>query len=140
MRENNWRRYHGQAPRESVFQDKVMRDLRTIPKSWWEKINDRVTIGVPDILGGINGYSIVIELKTRSKLTRLQLHKLEVAHRSGCQSFVVTPENWFEVFAFLKSMVHMPAPAIASMRKPARIPLWTLPPPKKTLPAKKTSP
>ena len=127
VRRRNWRRYHLNAPKESVFQDRVMRDLRKIPKSWWQKINDRVSIGVADIHGGVNGYSVVIELKTKYRLTPLQYRTLEKADRAGCQSFCATPENWAEIYAFLLSLAEIPPPPVASLRKPARIPIWTLP-------------
>ena len=104
-----------------------MRDLQRIPKSWWQKINDRVSIGVLDIHGGINGYSVVIELKTRSQLTPLQYHNLEKADRANCQSFVCTPENWAEVYAYLRRMVDITPPQVEALRKPARIPIWTIP-------------
>lgn len=121
-------RFHAKAPLESTFQDRVLRDLRSIPFSYWEKISDRTTIGIPDIFGMINGYAVVIELKTRTRLEPLQFVKLEKAHKARAQSFCVTPENWAEVFAFLRSLIDIPVPPIGCLRKPARIPLWTIPP------------
>lgn len=118
-------------PLEKDFQKRVMRDLRRVPYSWWQKTNDRVSIGVLDIHGGVNGYSVVIELKTRSILTLKQFDNIEKAHGARCQSFVATPENWEEIYLFIRSLATIPAPPIASLRKPARVPLWTLPRPKK---------
>ncbi len=105
-----------------------MRDLRRLPKSWWFKINDRATTGILDILGGVNGLSVVIELKTRSKLTKIQLHNLEKAHQAKCQSFVAVPENWADIYAYLWCLVNLPPPPIEGLRKPDRIPNWTRPP------------
>jgi hypothetical protein len=127
----SWNRHCKKAPLETTLQDRVMRDLRKLRKSWWVKINDSVTAGILDIHGGINGYSVVIELKTKSKLSHLQYYNLEKAHAAECQSFVVVPENWAEVYKFLQSLLLIAPPAIASLRKPARIPIWTLPAPRK---------
>lgn len=115
------------APMEKDFQKKVLRDLRLIPVAWFTKVNDRVTIGTPDILGFINGYGVAIELKTKCKLTALQHWNLEKIDAAKTQSFVVTPGNWKEVYEFLQSLVFIPPPPIQQLLKPARIPLWTLP-------------
>lgn len=88
-------------PLEADFQRGVLKKLRLIPKSWWTKINDRVTIGLPDIIGSIGGMAIFIELKTRSKVTKLQAHTLRKIGQTGAHAFVVTPDNWAEVYSFL---------------------------------------
>lgn len=115
------------APLEKHFQDKVMRELRKIPKSWWFKINDRATVGIPDILGAVNGYSVLIELKTKEKLTPIQLYHLERADQACSQSFVATPGNWAEVLHFIQGLSQLQPPPVAQLRKPARIPLWCMP-------------
>lgn len=134
----DYRRHLKNAPLESTFQDKVLKELRKIPKSWWQKINDRVAVGVADIFGAVNGYCVVIELKTRSKLTRLQLHNLEIADRTNCQSFCMTPENFKEIISFLHQLADIAPPAVSCLRKPARIPIWTLPPAPRLTSAKKS--
>lgn len=115
------------APAEKDFQTRVLKQLRRLPKSFWFKINDRATVGIPDILGGVNGYVVAIELKTKERLTRIQHYHLETIDRAACQSFTVTPGNWFEVYAFVASLLTIPPPPIAQLRKPARIPIWCLP-------------
>lgn len=124
------------APLEKDFQRRVMRDLRRLPKSWWHKVNDRVATGVLDVHGGVNGLSVVIELKTRSKLTKIQLYNLEKAHAANCQAFVGVPENWPDIYAFLWCLVNLPPPPIGGLNKPERIPHWTRPP----VPRKKKAP
>lgn len=115
------------APLEKHFQTKVLAKLRKLRCSFWFKINDRVTVGIPDIVGGINGYSVAIELKTKERLTKIQHYQLEKIDRAHCQSFAVTPQNWEEVYKFIESMLTIPQPPIGQLRKPARIPLWCLP-------------
>lgn len=88
-------------PLENDFQRMVLKKLRLIPRTWWTKINDRVTIGLPDIFGSCAGIAVVIELKTRSKVTALQAHTLRKIGETGAQAFVVTPDNWDEVYGFL---------------------------------------
>ncbi len=118
-------------PLEKDFQKRFLARLRQIPLSWFFKINDRATTGILDILGGVNGYSFVIELKTRSKLTRLQLKNLQRAQAANCQSFVATPENAEEILAYVASFVHLPPPPVAGLRRPAPMPLWCIPGPRK---------
>lgn len=91
-------------PLESVFQDKILKKLREIPNSWWVKINDRTTVGLPDILGFCSGVGFAIELKTKSKLSAIQAYTLRKIDRSGAQTFVCTPENIDEVLAYIRKV------------------------------------
>ena len=86
---------------ETEFQDKVMKKLRTLPFSHWEKMNDKVSIGVLDIYGTIRGRFVVLELKTTSKLSRRQLSNLQKYERAKAFTFAVDPKNWNEVFRYL---------------------------------------
>lgn len=78
--------------KEADFQDWFLRQLRSIPLSWWSKLNDRATIGLPDIIGAA-GPCYAIELKLDSKLTRLQKYTLERMKRGGFKTFVAHPSN-----------------------------------------------
>jgi hypothetical protein len=91
-------------PLESVFQDKVLKKLREIPHSWWVKINDRTTVGLPDILGFCAGVGFAIELKTKSKLSAIQAYTLRKIDHSGAQTFVCTPDNVDEVLDFIRKV------------------------------------
>lgn len=95
-------------PLESEFQAVVLKKLRLIPHSWWVKLNDRVTIGLPDIIGSVVGFCVVIELKTRSKVSKIQAHTLRKIAETGAHSFVVNPNNWDEVYAFLLELSQKP--------------------------------
>ena len=86
---------------EKDFQSKALKKLREIPNSWWVKLNDRTTIGLPDILGCVSGIFIAIELKTTSKVTAIQAYTLRQIERSNGQSFVMTPSNYWDVIKFL---------------------------------------
>ena len=86
---------------EKEFQTAVMKKLRLIPKTWWQKLNDRVTSGLPDIVGSCAGLFVAIELKTKSKVTPIQAFTLRKIGQTGAYSFVVTPDNWAEVYSFM---------------------------------------
>lgn len=86
------------------------------------KINDTATAGIPDILGCVGRYFFALELKTQSKLSELQYVTLNKIDRCGAESFVVTPENWNEIFIYIAQYGKQ-----GRERKPARFPLWTLP-------------
>ncbi len=79
---------------EKHFQTAVLKKLRALPNSYWIKINDRVTLGLPDIIGCINGYYVAMELKTQTKVTRLQAHTLARMNKAGAFVFVTTPKTW----------------------------------------------
>lgn len=98
-----------QLPYEKDFQRAVLKKLRLIPKSWWTKINDRVTVGLPDLFGSVAGFAVVIELKTRSKVTKIQAYTLRQIGNTGAHAFVVTPSNFDEVYAFLLELSQVPS-------------------------------
>lgn len=89
---------------EKVFQTKVLKILRKLPHSYWIKINDRVTVGLPDIVGVIRGHYVAIELKTQSKLTKLQAHTLKQMQNAGARAHVMTPSNSLEIIAELEQL------------------------------------
>jgi Holliday junction resolvase len=89
------------VPLEKDFQRLVLKRLREIRGSWWVKINDRVTSGLPDIIGCVAGIFIAIELKTKSKVTALQAYTLKKIDAANGQTFVVNPENWPQVLEMI---------------------------------------
>lgn len=93
-----------QVALEKDFQRYVLKKLREIPRSYWYKANDRTTSGIPDIIGCVSGVFFALELKTRSKVTPIQAYHLRKIADAGGQSFVVTPDNWKEVFEFIKRL------------------------------------
>jgi hypothetical protein len=95
------------VPLERDFQAYVLRKLREIPNSWWVKLNDRTTIGLPDIVGCVAGVFFAFELKTKTKVTALQAHTLKKIERAGGQAEVVTPENFDEVYDFVRKTARL---------------------------------
>lgn len=93
-----------ELPLEKDFQRAVLKKLRLIPESWWTKVNDRVTIGLPDILGCVRGNFVALELKTKSKVTKLQAHTLSRIERARGWAYVVTPHNFEQVLEYLKQL------------------------------------
>jgi Holliday junction resolvase len=83
-------------PLERDFQKAVLKKLRTIKGAWWVKINDRATAGIPDILGCVGGTFIALELKTKSRATKLQLFTLKKIRDAGGISYIITPKNFAE--------------------------------------------
>ena len=96
-------------PLEKNFQTSFLIKLRKLPRSFWYKSHDRVTIGVPDILGCVSGVFVAIELKTRSKVTPLQAYFLREITKAHGQSFVVTPNNADEVLKYLSKLADLTA-------------------------------
>lgn len=90
---------------ETLFKERVFKDLDTLPNCWYEKIQQVTIRGTPDILLCIKGKFIAIELKTEDgKLDALQSYKLTKIQKAGGWSYTVTPAEWGEVFADLKAI------------------------------------
>lgn len=101
-----------EMPLEKDFQTVVLKKLREIPGTWWMKVNDRTTNGLPDILGSVAGVFFAIELKTKSKLAPIQAYTLRRIDRSGGQTFVCTPDTFPDLLAYVKKIAllgHVPA-------------------------------
>ena len=61
-----------------------MRDLRQISASWWVKLNDKYTKGLPDVIGVHLGTFYAIELKRKGEKPRpLQEYILEKIRTAG---------------------------------------------------------
>jgi len=82
---------------ENDFQKRVLKKLRLIKCSWWVRVAVRFILGLPDIIGLVNGRFIAIELKTKSKLRKNQAHTLKLIEKAGGLVFVMTPENEREI-------------------------------------------
>lgn len=91
---------------ESNLKERVLFDLRTLPHSWWEKIQQVAIRGTPDILGCLSGLMVALELKksAKEKPDPLQRFKLVSIHDAGGISLVVNPESWPECFELLKKL------------------------------------
>lgn len=85
---------------ETKFKDRIRPRLKAIPNSWWEKIQQVVIRGTPDIIGCVNGTFVAIELKKDPKahIDELQVHKLKLIEKAGGRSYITYPENWEKVY------------------------------------------
>lgn len=96
--------------KETRFKEKVLKDLRKLPCSWFCKIQQRSIRGTPDILGTVCGFFVAIELKDKDarpdpSREKLQDHKLEEIAAAGGIAAKVTQDTWPEVFAQLRKVV-----------------------------------
>jgi len=91
---------------ETLFKEKVLKQLRALPYSWWEKIQQVTLRGTPDLIGCLNGNFIAIELKRSAKaeIELLQVIKLERIGKAGGTAIIAYPENWEVVYAQLVKM------------------------------------
>lgn len=92
-------------PLEKTFQGKVRRALKALPNTWFFKASERSLAGIPDMVLCVNGRFIALELKrdVKSKATRLQSYTLDQITQSGGLGFVVSPENWNDVFGIIRT-------------------------------------
>ena len=88
---------------ESIFRKKVIAALKGIKSSWWESISQKSIIGTPDIVGLIGGIFVALELKatSRSKISPMQLYKLEEIEGAGGLAFILHPGNYEQIIPIL---------------------------------------
>jgi len=92
---------------ETVFGERVDRDLQTLPNSYFENIQQLGIRGSSDRYGCINGLFIAIELKSKGgRVSPLQKWKLNAIAESGGMAFRVWPDNWKNTFEALKALAY----------------------------------
>lgn len=85
---------------ENPFRKKVFPRLKSIPFSWWKKIQQVAIRGVPDYLGCVNSVFVALEFKKdkHAKLTLLQEQNLKLVHAAKGYARVVYPENFENIY------------------------------------------
>lgn len=102
---------------ETKFKIKALADLRSLPNSWWEKIQQMSINGTPDILGVYRGRFVALELKRSeaAHVDRLQLHKLALISKCGGIALLAHPDNWKAILSFLRGeLPHPPAGSLVT--------------------------
>ena len=88
---------------ETIFKEKVQRDLKKLKRAWWYKTQEVAIRGIHDIILCVNGFFVSIELKRnpKAKVDALQVYNLDRIEQSGGLAFIAYPENWESIFWFL---------------------------------------
>ena len=91
---------------ETKFKEKVLRDLASIPNSWFTKIQQVGIRGTPDIMGVVAGIFVGIELKAtlKSKSDMLQEYNINAINKAGGVGVFVYPETWDVTFQELQKI------------------------------------
>ena len=91
---------------ERKFRLRASRDLKEIPASWFESIQQKAIHGTPDMLGCVNGHFVALEFKKsiKDKPKGIQKHKLEQISEAYGRVYVPCPENWVEVLEELTKL------------------------------------
>jgi aspartokinase-like uncharacterized kinase len=94
--------------KETLFKERVQRDLRKLPHTWNVKIQQVALRGIPDILVCLRGQFIALELKRdeAEKPDRLQQVMLDRIVAAGGWAFAAYPQNWATVFSVLEHLAH----------------------------------
>ena len=90
---------------ESIFQKRVLRDLKSLPNCWVLKTQEKTRRGVPDILACYMGKFIALELKAseKSPIAPLQEFELGCINHAMGHAYIAYPENWIEVLNIIKN-------------------------------------
>lgn len=90
---------------ETLFQEKVMRDLRTVKSAFYFKKQAGSIRGLPDIILCVGGFFCALELKVgENQADPLQYHTIQSINRSGGYAKVVWPETWPTVLKHLQTI------------------------------------
>lgn len=89
---------------ETLFKEKVLRDLKTLSKSYFFKVQLVSLRGIPDIMGCMVGTCVVIELKksAEEELEPLQTWTINRFRSAGAIGIEAHPDNWQAHFDALK--------------------------------------
>ena len=89
---------------ETLFKERVLKDLRALPRTWAVKIQQVAIRGTPDILCSMNGYFVALELKAseKAKIDELQMYTISMIANSNAIALITFPANWPLTLAFLK--------------------------------------
>ena len=92
---------------ETRFKLRVMADLKTLPRTWFVKIQQESIRGIPDILACIDGNFVALELKKeKKKADPLQQYNIRRIIESSGFAAVAYPNNWQEIFEMLSKLAH----------------------------------
>jgi hypothetical protein len=100
--------------KESLWSDKAIKMLRTIPNSWWMKKEAAAIRGLPDILGCVNGFFVAIELKNSNAKKDPSREKLQeyvcsqIGDAGGLAYSRVTELNFSDAFNHIKEQCYLP--------------------------------
>lgn len=84
---------------ETLFKERVLKFLDTVPKCWVLKTQELSRRGVPDILMCLEGTFVALELKTDGgKTDVLQHYELNQIRKAGGISATVSPKTFKSVF------------------------------------------
>lgn len=84
---------------EARLTRKILQVFRTLPSSWFERVEQKSINGTPDILGCYRGQMVAIEVKTtRGRLSKIQEFKLAEIEKAGGLGLVLNEENFMEWF------------------------------------------
>lgn len=88
---------------ETLFRKKVDVELKKLPNSWFESIQQKSISGTPDKLGCVSGVFVALELKAEDggQPTPLQAYKLDRINQSGGYARCVHPGNFKQIMAEL---------------------------------------
>lgn len=76
-----------------------------LPNTYYFKSQQMTGLGIPDYICCISGLFVAMELKVgKNKTSKLQEFNLGWIRSSGGIAWVVTPENWGEIWAKLLTL------------------------------------
>lgn len=93
-------------PKESNFQNRVLTRLKTLPHSFFYKVQAGSIGGIPDVVGTVAGIAVFLELKRDEKScpTPLQAYTVEKIAGTGAIAAIIHPGTFEEMYRVLKKI------------------------------------
>lgn len=96
---------------ETLFKKKVRASVTKLPLSWWLTAQMLSILGIPDLIGCVNGKFVALELKISKEAAEkkrgkvvLQARILFLIRNAGGYAEFVYPENWDRIHQELSAM------------------------------------
>jgi len=93
---------------EKDFTSKVRKWMKTLPNTWFVKIQQAAVHGTPDILACVNGVFVALELKRseNASRTKLQQHVGQLVLGAGGYFCFMYPENFEQIKQDIERMAN----------------------------------
>jgi hypothetical protein len=96
---------------ETLFKERLLPRLRSIPESWWFKTQMLAVLGIPDVVGCVAGRFCALELKKDEKapIAKIQIYVLNKIKEAGGYAEICYPENHKKVLKELEKISQLSA-------------------------------
>jgi hypothetical protein len=87
---------------ETLFKEKVLEDLKKVPRCWFFKVEAGAVRGIPDVIICVDGLFVALELKVPPNTCEpLQEYNIYKIRKANGQAWECTPALWPEIYQII---------------------------------------